>query len=44
MNEIYHIWKTGVDVTIIQCDTHIRSIDEYKGSFEIKFHGRGGKI
>jgi len=42
MNEIYHIWKTGVDVTIIQCDTHIRSIDEYKGSFEIKFHGRGG--
>lgn len=42
MSEIYHIWKTGVEVTIIQCDTHIRSIDEYKGTFEMKFHGRGG--
>lgn len=42
MSEIYHIWKTGVDVTIIQCDTRIRSIDEYKGTFEMKFHGRGG--
>lgn len=42
MSEIYHIWKTGVDVTIIQCDTCIRSIDEYKGTFEMKFHGRGG--
>ena len=42
MSEIYHIWKTGVEVTIIQCDTRIRSIDEYKGTFEMKFHGRGG--
>lgn len=44
MSEIYHIWKTGVEVTIIQCDTHIRSIDEYKGTFEMKFHGRGGTM
>jgi predicted metal-dependent peptidase len=42
MNEIYHIYKTGVAVTIIQCDTHIRSIEEYKGSFEMVFGGRGG--
>jgi predicted metal-dependent peptidase len=44
MNEIYHIWKTGVDITIIQCDTHIRSIDEYKGDFKIAVHGRGGTV
>lgn len=44
MNEIHHIWKTGVDVTIVQCDTHIRSIEEYKGDFKIAVHGRGGTM
>lgn len=42
MNEIHHIYKAGVDVTIVQCDTHIRSIDSYNGKNEIKVHGRGG--
>jgi len=42
MNEIQHIYKTGVDVTIIQCDTTIRSIEAYKGENNIKVHGRGG--
>jgi predicted metal-dependent peptidase len=42
MNEIYHIYNAGVDVTIIQCDTHIRSIVEYKGNFELGVLGRGG--
>ena len=42
MNEIYHIYNAGVDVTIIQCDTHIRSIVEYKGDFELGVLGRGG--
>jgi len=42
MNEIYHIYKTGVDITIIQCDTIIRSIEPYKGKFEMAFGGRGG--
>ena len=43
MNEIYHIYNAGVDVTIIQCDTHIRSIVEYKGDFALGVLGRGGK-
>jgi predicted metal-dependent peptidase len=42
MNEIYHIYKAGVDITILQCDTQIRDILEYKGTFELKVQGRGG--
>jgi predicted metal-dependent peptidase len=42
MNEIHHIYKQGVDVTVVQCDTSIRSIDPYKGKNEINVFGRGG--
>jgi len=43
MNEIQHIYKTGVDVTIVQCDTVIKSIEPYKGKHDdMKIHGRGG--
>jgi len=43
MNEIHHIYKTGVDITIIQCDAAIQSIKEYKGKFDgIHIGGRGG--
>jgi len=42
MSEINHIHKCGVDVTIIQCDTTIRSIEPYKGKFEMQVFGRGG--
>jgi len=42
MSEIKHIHKCGVDVTIIQCDTTIRSIEPYNGRDNIKVHGRGG--
>jgi predicted metal-dependent peptidase len=42
MNEIHHIYKQGVDITVIQCDTSIRSIEPYKGKNEIKVFGRGG--
>jgi predicted metal-dependent peptidase len=42
MNEIHHIYKTGVDITIVQCDTEIRSIAPYKGKFELNVLGRGG--
>jgi predicted metal-dependent peptidase len=42
MNEIYHLHKAGVDITIIQCDTKINSIEDYKGKFELKVSGRGG--
>jgi predicted metal-dependent peptidase len=42
MNEIHHIHKAGVDITIVQCDTSIRSIEPYKGKNDLKVHGRGG--
>ncbi len=42
MNEIHHIYKAGVDITIIQCDTSIRSIEAYRGKNDLKVHGRGG--
>ena len=42
MNEIHHIYKAGVDITIVQCDTSIRSIEPYRGKNEIQVNGRGG--
>ena len=42
MSEIYHIYKCGVDITVIQCDTSIKSIEPYKGKFEMAVQGRGG--
>ncbi len=42
MSEIYHIYKCGVDITVIQCDTRIRSVEPYKGKFEMSVIGRGG--
>jgi predicted metal-dependent peptidase len=42
MNEIYHIYNAGVDITVVQCDTAITSIAEYKGTFELGVIGRGG--
>ena len=42
MNEIQHIYKQGVDITIVQCDTAIKSIEPYKGKNEINIYGRGG--
>jgi len=42
MNEIHHIYKAGVDITIVQCDTSIRSIEPYKGKNDLKVQGRGG--
>jgi len=42
MNEIHHIYKAGVEITIIQCDTRINSIEPYKGKNEITVRGRGG--
>ena len=42
MNEIHHIHKSGVDITVIQCDTRINSIEPYKGKLEMSVSGRGG--
>jgi predicted metal-dependent peptidase len=42
MGEIYHIHKCGVDVTIIQCDTTIKSIEPFDPKKDLTVHGRGG--
>jgi predicted metal-dependent peptidase len=42
MNEIYHLYRSGVAIEIVQCDTKINSIQEYKGKFELEISGRGG--
>lgn len=39
-NEIHHIYKTKAKITIIECDSKIQSIWEYKGSQEIKIRKR----
>ena len=42
-NEIYHIWKTGTQVDVIECDAAIHRVYEYKGEIEqISVSGRGG--
>jgi predicted metal-dependent peptidase len=42
MSEIEHIHKCGVDITVVQCDTSIRSIEPFKVKDDFKVHGRGG--
>lgn len=42
MNEIHHIHKNGADVTIVQCDTKINSIDKFDPKMNINIKGRGG--
>ena len=43
-HEIYHIYRGGSEVTILQCDAAISSIEPYKKNMEekIKITGRGG--
>lgn len=41
-HEIYHMSKTGCDITVVQCDTAISNISKYKKGDEMKIHGRGG--
>ena len=43
-SEIHHIWKTGVDVTVVECDTTIGEVFKYNGKQEIKISGRGGTM
>ena len=41
-SEINHIYKAGAKITIIEFDTQIQSIKEYKGKWDGKCTGRGG--
>lgn len=42
--EIHHMWKSGVSVTVAECDTQINKVFEYKGQQNIEINGRGGTI
>jgi len=44
LSEIHHIYKTGTEITVIECDAQIGNVYEYKGSFsdDYKVSGRGG--
>ena len=41
-SEVHHMYKTGSDITVVQCDTAISDIRPYKQSNKIELHGRGG--
>jgi predicted metal-dependent peptidase len=44
LSEIHHIWKTGTQVTVVECDAHIGRVYEYTGTIEEakEVTGRGG--
>ena len=42
INEIHHLYKAGVDITIAQCDSSMQSVKKYDGKFELEVAGRGG--
>jgi predicted metal-dependent peptidase len=42
LNEMWHLAKTGSEVTLIQCDTAISHIGKFDPKQDIKIHGRGG--
>ncbi len=42
MNEIYHIHKTGAEITMIHADTDIRYKGKFNPNIDIEVHGRGG--
>lgn len=42
LNEIYHIQRTGTEVTLIQCDSAISHIGKFDPKKDLKIHGRGG--
>lgn len=43
-SEIYHLYKAGTRVTIVECDASIGDIYEYKGKFKGSVTGRGGTM
>lgn len=45
-HEMHHMFKTGTEITVVQCDTSISNISKYRSSDDgkIKVHGRGGKL
>ena len=42
LNELYHMKKTGSEVTLIQCDTAISHVGIFDPKKDLEIHGRGG--
>jgi predicted metal-dependent peptidase len=42
MNELYHINKTGTDITVVQCDAAISDISPFNIKKDIQIKGRRG--
>ena len=42
LSELYHMKKTGSEVTIIECDTAISYIGKFDPKKDLEIHGRGG--
>lgn len=42
LGELYHLQKTGSDVTVIQCDTAISSVKKFNHKDDWEIEGRGG--
>lgn len=42
VKELYHIHKTGTDITVVQADTAISHIGPFNHRADFKVHGRGG--
>ncbi len=44
LSEIHHIYKTGTEITVVECDAAIGRVYEYKGQSEeaLQVTGRGG--
>jgi predicted metal-dependent peptidase len=41
-SEIYHIWKQGAEILVVECDTQIQQQYMYKGTTPSSVNGRGG--
>jgi predicted metal-dependent peptidase len=41
-NELYHLWRTGVSIEVIECDTQVQRRYTYKGAEPPYVQGRGG--
>lgn len=42
VQELYHIHKTGTEITVVQADTAISNISKFNHRADFKVHGRGG--
>lgn len=41
-DELYHLWRTGVQIDVVECDTKIQRRYPYRGAIPQFYFGRGG--